>query len=74
MAQGVALCSETIDCNHWILRQTTSVSIETTSVSLVVDIEAASHPSVLSVRHTDEPQQGEIRVKQLSVALPSLLG
>ena len=37
-------------------------SIETTSVSLVTDIrrsrQAIHHPSLPSVRHTDEPQQG----------------
>ena len=46
-----------------------SVSIETTSVSLVVDIEADTHPNLPSIRHTDEP----IRAKQLSVALPSFV-
>ena len=53
----------------WILRHTTlkpavgrdcsfplSVSIETTSVSLVADIEADTRPNIPSVRHIDEPQ------------------
>ena len=47
-----------------------SVSFETTSVSLVADIEADSHPDLPSVRHTDEPQQGW----NSGLALPSLLG
>ena len=35
-------------------------SVETRSVSVVVDIEAGSHPNLPSVRQTDEPKKGRI--------------
>ena len=44
---------------------TLSVSIEITNVSLVMDIEADSHPDLPSVHHTDEPQQERVVCGQL---------
>ena len=44
-----------------------TASFETTSVSLVVDIEAASQPAVTIAYYPMSPNKG----KKLSVALPS---
>ena len=70
---NAALCGCHTNAEHTDTLTTASLylatSDETTSVLLGVDTEAASHPGIISVVHTDEAQT---RLKQLSVALPSV--